>query len=292
MTKTFLSAVSAMAIMVAAPAYADSQMTNDQSANQTQAEQRTDQQGSMPTMTQEDIKEGWNDTKNAVSETAEDVKEGTQEAYQNIKGTLVNGEKSAKKVENVQINPKSTAAVLIGQTVYNDNGDRVAQVNDIIMDEDGNASLIVLGDGDFTGLGKTAAFDYDMITNKTAEGDLIAPLTEEKLAQAKSFSYDRSEKNANTEVIPEEGYSVAEMLDSQVVTPAGEVLAEIDNIVIKDGDAQQIIVGFGDIAGVGGQQAVLNYSDLEVVEHDNAMDFQLSEAHAEQFKNYKKTVSN
>jgi hypothetical protein len=67
MKKLLLSAVSGTAILLSAGAYAD--------------DTRTSNEDHMPHVTKEDVKEGWKNTKEGVSEAANEVSEATKKAY-------------------------------------------------------------------------------------------------------------------------------------------------------------------------------------------------------------------
>ncbi len=283
MTKGFLTAVSALAIMASAPAFAD--MHNKDNMSESQPNESFTQ----------DAKEAWEDTKEGVSEAAGNVSEATRETYQDIKASLVdnNGNNNANAT-TVTINQRMTASGMIGQPVYNRNGERIAKVEDIILNRNGEALMVVLVDGEWTGLGKMAAFDYNVITTRSVEGDIIAPLTEEMISNAASFSYDREDYSSSVKVIPSNGYSVAELLDAQLVNPQGEEVAEVDNISLQNGEAKRLIVGFGKVLSLGGNQAALDYSAVKLVPNgrDNQLDFKLSASQAQQFESFKQSLDN
>ncbi len=250
--------------------------------------ERTQNQNDIPETTPAEIEQGWENTKDAVSDAAEDVSDATKKAYENTKEAL-NGDDSPE-FETVSVDTRMTANGMIGKPVYNQNGERVAKVQDIILDRDGNAMMVVMGDGDFTGLGKTVAFDYSVIANRSADGDVIAALTEDMIDTAASFSYDREDYSDTVKVIPSNGYSVAELLDGELVNPQGETLAEVDNISLRNGEADRLIVGFGRVLGMGGDTAALDYDDANIVRQDNALNFELTADAAAQFERFKSSA--
>lgn len=267
MTKTFLTAVSALAIMAAIPAFAETD-TPAKPGSKAAADQSTGNLG-------QDVENAW-----------EDIKEDTSEAYEDIKASLISDDKNAA-ISTVTINEKMTAEGMIGQPVYNASGNRVAKIKDIILDKNGNAVLVVLADGDFTGLGKTVAFDYDIITRRSADGDVIAPLTEEMIDKAASFSYDQKERSGTVKVIPTDGYSVAELLDGSLIDAKGEKVGDVENISISNGEAGRIIVGFDKVMGLGGEKAALDYDAVNVVRRDDQTQFMLSANQAAKFETFK-----
>ncbi len=278
MNKTFLTAVSALAIMVASPAIAETK---------TSGPDHTKSTGSFS----EDAKKAWDNTKKDVSEAAENISDAVEETYGDVKEAMADNDDQTS-VEKIVFDPNQTATVIIGQPVYNVNGDRVAKVRDIILDQNGNAKMVVLGDGDFTGLGKLVAFDYSLITSRSQEGDIITSLTEETIDKAANFSYDPAEAGENVRVIPSNGYSAYEMLKGHVVDPNGKELANVDNFIFHNGEADKIVVSFGTVLGLGGEQAALAFGDTDVMKKGKSVEFKLSTNEAMQFEQYKKNLQN
>lgn len=281
MNKTLLTAVSAIAIMGMAPAYADVEVKAGVSAENLvkpvsveAAEQST---GSFS----KDVESAWGD-----------IKHDTSEAYENIKATVVGEANTDEGFKTVTIDERMTATGMIGRSVHNAKGEGIATVKDIILDRDGKASMIVVADGEFIGMGKQAAFDYNAITRMNADGDFIMPITEAMIANAAEFSYDREDYSDNVRVVPSNGYSVAELLDGQLVDEKKETVAEIDNISLQNGTATQLIVGFDKILGLGGEKATIGFDAAEVVQDGDGYDFQLSANQTAQFEAYKKSTTN
>lgn len=275
-----LTGVSAVALLACVPAFAE----DARSANQ----------DNMPHYTAEQAKEGIvngaKDIKRSAEQAADEVGHAAKEAYKDMKNELHTQDVS--DLSSVQIEHTTTAAGMLGQPVYNQDGDRVAKVKDIILDQEGHATMIVLADGQWTGAGKLVALDYKALTKSVAEGDVIAPLTEEMIDQAAPFSYKESSLDNAVKVVPQNGYSVAALLDADLVDPNGETLAVIDNITFRDGSAERLVVGFNQILGMGGNKAAVEFSDPSIVNQDGGPQFKLSLSQAEQFKAYKDTALN
>ncbi len=212
--------------------------------------------------------------------------------------TKANAEaKSSYNAEAAKAKPAATKATnkisdLIGQPVYNIKGDRVAKINDIILDKDGNATMAVLGDGDFTGLGKEIAFDYNAITTRNADGNVVAPLTEDMIKNAVSFSYDPEDAGSRTKVIPTNGYSASELLDADVIDSTGETVGEVDNINFKNGKASDFVIGYDKTLGLGGEKAVASFKDMKLVKEDNEVHVKLSANQTAEFETMKRQSEN
>ncbi|MCB1563096.1 MAG: PRC-barrel domain-containing protein [Alphaproteobacteria bacterium] len=276
-SKFLLTGVSAVTLLASGLALAESA--------------RTSNQNDVPRYTEQEAKEGLQNAKDAVSDAAQDVSQAAKETYEDIRGAL-SGDKKAH-IAPVTIDRRMTAAGIIGQPVLNEKGERVAKVKDIILDDQGKASMIVLADGDWTGLGKLAAFDYNVITRTGADGNVIAPLTEKTMDQAAPFSYDpKSASDPSVKIIPQNGYSAATLLDTQLTDPKGRTLAEVDNISFHNGQAEHLIVEFDQMLGLGGKKVTLGFHDPELQMSGDKPRFQLSAAQAKQFEAYKNAATN
>lgn len=227
------------------------------------------------------------DAKEAIS----DIKEGASDAIETIKATYI-AHLSPDKNVSVVIDPRKTANGIIGYPVYNEKHESIAKVTDIILDKDGNATMVIVADGAFIGTGKKVAFNYSAITRVEEDGDVIMPLTEQIIDDAAAFSYDKAEGGDKVRVIPDNGYSVVKLLDGQLVNHKLKIIADIDNITLKSGKANHIVLGFDKTMGVGGEKALISFTDAKIVSDGDQLNFQLSEDKALQFEAYKKAATN
>jgi len=254
------AAVSALALMIALPAYA---------GNVTVKEEKT-------TISQ-DIKSGLRATDKAMYETAED-----------IKAFFVGHEEDAK-MSPVMIHSSLTARHLIGKTIITESGDKVATIKDIIIGKNGRAVLVVgvLGIGD-----KLAAFDYNRVVSQRYDGSVNMALSADMISRAADFSYDRSDW-ANAKVIPAGSVSANLLLKGDVLDSKGNKTASIENIYFRNANVTQIIVGFNKTLGMGGDKAALDYDDMRMVRNkDGSLHFKLTANQSAQFKNFKSSTIN
>lgn len=238
----------------------------------------------------QDLEKGLNEAGERITDAAENVADATEEAYQDIKAKIVNPEKDPK-VSLLNIDERMTASGMIGSPVFNIQGERVAKVSDIILNRDGEAIMVILADGDFTGLGKHVAFEYDVITRRNENGDMIAPISEEEIDNAIAFSYDRSDYSDTIQVIPSNGFSVAELMKTNLISPQGEALANVENISFRSGGADQLILTFNDVLGFGGEKVAMDYDALNIARADGDVKFQLTTEQTDQFKAYKDVIT-
>jgi sporulation protein YlmC with PRC-barrel domain len=278
----FLIAASAVAMAVSVPAWAET------SAN-ANAEVKAD----APSLSQ-DAKREWENVKQGASEAADKTSKAVEEAYEDIKATVI-GEEETSTSSSVTIDSRNTASGMIGQPVLDTNGKKIASVQDIILDADGNAQMVVLADGGFMGIGtKLAAFDYNLVSQRQKDGDVIMPITQDTLNKVAPFSYEAkdAEKDAKVRVVPANGISVARLLEGQVLNQKKENVAEIDNISFSNGEASQIIIGFDKTLGLGGEKAAMSFEGSRIVREKNDLDVQLTASQTANFENFKKTATN
>lgn len=280
-----LIAASALAIMAGSPALAETN-TNAENTNS-------------PSVSQ-DVKREWKNVKEDAAQAADKTAAAAEDAYESIKATVI-GEDAPKagSPNTVTIDSRMTASGMIGQPVLNHRNEKIATVKDIILDANGNATTVVLADGGFLGIGtKLAAFDYGLVSRRSADGDVIMPISEETLKKVAPFSYDAkdAEKDKAVRIMQPNSISTAKLLDGQILDPDKNNVAEIDNISFRDGSANQIIVAFDQTLGLGGKRAAMNFDSVQVVREDandrTDVDVQLSAQQAANFENFKKTARN
>lgn len=98
---------------------------------------------------------------------------------------------SGERFMQAQMKEQWLASRLIGRQVYNAGGEEIGDVNDVVVTNDGDVAAVVVGVGGFLGLGeKRVAVNWDYVTNNggiTGER-LVMGLTEEELRAAPEFA--------------------------------------------------------------------------------------------------------
>ena len=86
---------------------------------------------------------------------------------------------------------------IMGKTVYNDNNEKIGDVNDVIFSRNNSASFVVVGAGGFLGMGEhDVAVPLSRI--KHDNDKLILPgATKEALKKMPEFRYAKSERTDN-----------------------------------------------------------------------------------------------
>lgn len=296
--KTYLfTAVSAIALAVALPVFAEEAQHNNQidvDARTEMSVERTESQNVLPEYTKEDVKRGLEKAERAVTNAAEDTAEAAQDMAEgdSYEARFIDRD-GITQPEKLMIDSRRTASHLLGQDLLNTTGDKVGSVEDIVLDADGRAMLVVVNDGGFLGLGgKKAAFDFGVISHLNQDGEVIAPLSEAQIDTAANFSYDRKDGGDNVRVIPAGGYSVKALLDADIMNNRGEDVADLDDIVISNGKAERMIISFNEVLGMGGDKAAMDFGSVQMVRDGDAIDLKLTARQTGSLEAYKASVSN
>jgi sporulation protein YlmC with PRC-barrel domain len=93
------------------------------------------------------------------------------------------------KVDVVKVATGFRASKVIGSSVYNDAGDTVGKVDDVIIGEGGKSPFVVLSVGGFLGIGdKLVVLPYEQL--KTMDHKIVMPgATKEALKDLPTFKY-------------------------------------------------------------------------------------------------------
>jgi sporulation protein YlmC with PRC-barrel domain len=103
--------------------------------------------------------------------------------------TVQNGE--SQNFVTAQLSGQWLASLFIGQPVTNDAGERIGDVNDLLFDQSGRVTALVIGVGGFLGIGeKNVAVPFSTATITAAPDGkrvLMVPLSAERLKAAPEF---------------------------------------------------------------------------------------------------------
>jgi sporulation protein YlmC with PRC-barrel domain len=216
---------------------------------------------------------------------------GLRDTADDIKVFFI-GKTANHRLEPTLIHSSMTAHGLIGEKIVNAKGERVATVQDIIVNKYGRAILVVVSDGGVLGIGgKVAAFDYNKVVTQNGGGRVSIALSQDMVTHAADFSYDEKDW-AKAKVIPAGSISVNDLLKGNVIDNNGKKVADIENVYLRNADVSQIIVGFNKTIGMGGDLAALDYDDLQMVRKNDDLDFKLTSNQTAQFKSFKTSVAN
>lgn len=286
MKAKILGVVSALAIMVALTAYAE---TAAYAGTSVSADTNTSV--AAPSTTDE-FRQGLENAKDGVIETTQGIGDTAKNAYEDLKAGVMG---DAGEVADFSYSTRISAKGMIGAPIYNYKNEKIGTVKDIILDNQGDAALIVVSDGGFMGIGdKLAAFDYDLVVKQEANGDVVMPLTEDIISKVAAFSYDPSEKSDKVQVIPDNGYSVSELLKAKLVNFKNEAVGNIDNITFRQGQADNVIVSFDKKYQIRNEKTAIAFDNLLIERAgDTSLNLRMNQQQTAQFEQYTgKTTTN
>lgn len=261
MKNTFMIAASTLALAVSMPAMAE----NAGMRNNTDTP-------AVQTTTGAEIEAGWENTKEAVSNAADDVSNAAQDAYAETKAWF---DTDTDIDTYVEANNRLTSERLIGKDLVDSNGDKVAQIDDLVIDGNGTLNGAILSYGGVAGIGaREVMADYASLGRINADGRVSTNLTTASLDGYPNF--DKDNMNAGL-------FLASDLAQSDIVSPDREEIAEVENIVIENGLATKLVVSYLD--GVVPEKAMIDFTDAEIVmDEDNEATFELSMNEASQLK--------
>lgn len=177
---------------------------------------------------------------------------------------------------------------LLGASIYDASNAAVADVNSIIVDQNGKALFFIAGIGGVAGVGESEIvipFDAMKIRFPTDDQELrlsVALTTEQMNQAAKLKAQERAElndqdwlaKNAEffhvrqPKTAPEKNrlVCISSVTDASVIGPQNESVGVLDAVIfdLTAKQTQYAVIGQGGVAGVGKTYAIVPYKSLTI----------------------------
>ncbi|KAA3442042.1 photosystem reaction center subunit H [Mesorhizobium sp. SARCC-RB16n] len=218
-----------------------------------------------------------------------------------------NSSKPAAQTEVVApVSDGKLVSKIMGAAVYDSNADdatKIGNVNDIVLDKDGNAKLVVIGVGGFLGVGeKNVAYDFNKLewVNKKGDRWLVAKTTKDELKAQPSFdtkAYDTAaaptqptnntattqaaagktdttstasiDKTTLTEM-PSDKISAANLIGTKVYGADDAKVGEIGDVILTgDKKVDSIVVDVGGFLGIGQKKVAVGMENLKFMTDKN-----------------------
>ncbi|TRC98373.1 PRC-barrel domain containing protein [Mesorhizobium sp. WSM4303] len=192
---------------------------------------------------------------------------------------------------------------IMGAAVYDSTADdatKIGDVNDIVLDKDGNAKLVVIGVGGFLGVGeKNVAYDFSKLewVNKNGDRWLVAKTTKDELNAQPNFDtkvYDTAaaptaqttnsqaangktdttstasiDKSSLTDM-PSDKISAANLIGTNVYGADDAKIGEIGDVILTgDKKVDTIIVDVGGFLGIGEKKVAVGMENLKFMTDKN-----------------------
>lgn len=292
MKLTTLTATALATVLVCAPAFAGSSNTTMQTSTSGSIEHGSDAPAN-PTLSQR-FEKGMEETKEAVSNAADATGAAMKSAAQKISDLVSDKEPDVNGAyPETQLEGQASAKTFIGQDVVSYNNEKVATVDDVIIDKNGDVSKVILSNGGIMGIGdKLVAVDYNLLYKHDPKGDVIVPLSEETIKQMTPFSYDPTTNDNRLVTLAPDETSVKYLLDGDVIDTSGKTVASIEDITFVNGKATSVVASYGQTLGMGGHLFAVNYNQLtEIKADDDTTNVRFSPTLTAKFENFKKNIN-
>ncbi len=258
--KTLLLAASALTMFVAVPAMA--QNADVQTETQIEADAKTGWES-----TKEATANAWDKTKEAVTEAADSVAESSEKAYEETAKWLDTNTDIDAYVDN---ETRFTVDDIEGMNVYNSQNQKIGDVTDIMLDNEGDIEKLVVTSGGLLGLGgDTVAVDYESMTME-ATGDNAGFHT--NLTEAELKAMGEFDKNTVTGDM----YLTSNLVGARVVNSDMKEIAKVDSIIIEGDEASKLVVSYNGDKPTD-SKGLVDYDDASIVMNkDQNAEFKLS----------------
>lgn len=224
------------------------------------------------------------------TEFCRDVNGDDWASFEKIKAVFL-GDDDTGKSSVIHINLNRLALVVIGSCLVDEQGHNVAKVTDIIIDQDGKALFIVVNSSLTIEKEKINSYSYESISRVGTDADMIMPLSDKALESAKPFFYDAIDTSSDEHLILGKAYSLSKILEGNLLDSGKDVVAKIENISIKNGKVNYIIVSFNVPNNDEKKNVVLDFSDTQLVRRGEILNLQMDVNRSDQFKTYKETIT-
>lgn len=226
-----------------------------------------------------------------ADKAAADMKHDLKEAAKEVKAFFLS-EDDKVKPELITYGGVSSTSGILGAEVHNTADARVGRMEDMLVDKNGTVKSVIVADNDIPGMkGKLIALPYERVARQEKSGDVIIPLTEEVIKDARAFTYEPS-GDANELTIAKGYYSVKQILDGNVVDKNGAKLGSVDDLYLKGGKIDSVIIGFDKVIGLGGEDVAVSYAPTSLSAQGNTTDVVLTVKQTAAFNAYKASAKN
>jgi len=183
----------------------------------------------------------------------------------------------------VRVIGQMTAEDLIGKNVVNADGRDVGEIEDLVLDKN-KVAHVVVGVGGFLGMGeKNVAIPIDKLQLGQDQALMLTAMTEDDLRSLPEFdknayaAYQRNETAAATDQNASTGQVTAaaranplgqlsadDLIGKDVVNAQGDKIGSVDDIVIdnKNDKAVYAVVSAGGFLGIGDKKVVVPFEQL------------------------------
>lgn len=215
-----------------------------------------------------------NDLGQAIESAAGATAGAAGDSYEAV-SSLFDSSSATLQVDNYVLAPHAvTASYVIGADVRNPTNETIASTADIVIEQDGDAELLILSDGGFLGFAdKEVAIpfeDADLTFDDDGTRIVAVALTQAHLDQAKPFYYEVPEGTMETgaHVMASDHMSVDAIVGSDVTLSNKEESVTVADVLMdKDGESERAVLEVGGFLGLGERLVTVPFSALTIGEN-------------------------
>ncbi len=154
-----------------------------------------------------------------------------------------------------------SARELLGAAIIGSSGERIARVDDIVINKDGEAETVVFLSGGLFGLlGKRGALDYesvDLALDNRHEPTIRVSMTEGAIQSVAAYETEAAND-----------YKLAsELIGASAELAASDDKATVTDLIIeKDGQVEFAVVQNGIFGSFGAEKRAVSFSELEIAQ--------------------------
>ena len=207
---------------------------------------------------------------------------------------------SGVQIADTTMGGEVDAGKLIGEEVYDANGDKVGEIDSVMVNTKGKVTGVVLDVSGWLQSEKLVSVPWtDLKTN--ADGKIVSPLTKESATAAAGYSYKdpalrkqvltesgeryvvneapadttqpataTTDMTTNDPIVNADGsLNASKLIGLNVQSPEDKKVGEIGEVVLdKGGKVEGVIVDVGGFLGIGTHPVLLNWKDVTLAAQD------------------------
>lgn len=196
----------------------------------------------------------------------------------------------------VKADSQIKADTLVGKNIQNTTGDKIGDIESVIIDKDGKVAAVIVGVGGFLGMGgHEVAINWSDLEIRDNGDTIRTSMTKDSLKALPQYKYEkpdqrrsafidqnytgqqmsqgatRSEREAGAVLVPSTGMRLSKLIGAEVINSQRESIGEVDDIVIADGRAL-LVLSVGEFLGMGGHHVAVELDQAKIFHPNNDPD--------------------
>lgn len=230
----------------------------------------------------EKSEDAWDKTTDMSEKAFVATKDGVKSVYKEVTHMVSNEKDTIENVPYKVIHKSQTTEYLLGQEVFDNTGEKIASIHDIIVDSKGNIQSLVLSNNSL--LSMNDEYTYMPIKNITvANGKTHLLISKTEFSQLKKFD--------ESSVVPKGYMSIANLDKANIYTNQGKQVAQVDGFTVnRDGTVSNVIAQFNTTFGFGGDKAIIPVDNVMLQKANNEAKIMMNESQTGEFMELKEKL--